>query len=329
MSFVKYVISSGGCIKPLLIPSNYLCGPALTNPSVIVINDQIIVNLRNVNYTLYHSEASKFEHAYGPLTYVHPENDAKLRTVNHITFLSPSLELIKHYKVDTSAFDTYQPKWDFVGLEDARLVLWDSKLYLCGVRRDLDSKGTGRMELSEISLTENSVKEVSRRRIPGPPPDNEYCMKNCTPIEDRPFTLLKWTNPTALMSYDPVNNSSIVAQTSEAINLPHDLRGGSQVLRYKNGYISIVHETHLYSSEQGRKNATYLHRFILWDTSFKIKKVSRLFTFLNFKIEFCCGLAKHNSDYLITFGAQDNCAYILKASEDCIESFIDAQPSYL
>jgi hypothetical protein len=38
------------------------------------------------------------------------------------------------------------------------------KVYICGVRRDLDNIGTGRMELSEIVFDGKQVKEISRYR---------------------------------------------------------------------------------------------------------------------------------------------------------------------
>lgn len=323
MNFVKLSLDNGGSIKPLLIKSEDLSGPSLTNPSVIVIDGKIIVNIRNVNYTLYHSELNKFEHMWGPLSYIHPEHDSHLRTHNYIAELNDNLDILYYSKIDTSNFDTYEPKWDFVGLEDCRLILWDNKLYVCGVRRDLDVVGTGRMELSEIQFSESRVKEVSRYRIPGPPPDKEYCMKNCTPIEGMPFHLLKWTNPTCLMKFDTSGKDTEVFETTSYVPMKNDMRGGSQVIRYKDGYLTLVHETDLYNSEQGKKNATYRHRFVYWDKDFKNQKFSKLFSFLNMKIEFCCGLADYKDSFLITFGAQDNAAYILKVSKSFVEDFFN------
>lgn len=323
MNFVKLALENGGSIKPLLISSKDLSGPSLTNPSVIVVDGKILVNLRNVNYTLYHSELSRFEHAWGPLVYVHPENDIHLRTTNYILELDDNLNPIWYSKIDTSDFDTYQPQWEFVGLEDVRLVEWGNKLYGIGVRRDLDTVGTGRMELSEFEISGTQVKEVSRYRIPGPPPDNEYCMKNCTPISNKPFHLLKWTNPTALMEFNPSGAESIVYETSSHVSGYNDMRGGSQVINWKDGYLTLVHETQLYSSEQGKKDATYRHRFVVWDKDFQIQKMSPLFSFLNMKIEFACGLADYKNNFLITFGAQDNAAYILRISQSLVEDFIN------
>jgi hypothetical protein len=323
MNFVKLALENSGTIKPLIIHPEDLTGPSITNPSVFIYQNKILVNLRNVNYTLYHSELNRFEHMWGPLSYIHPENDMHLRTTNYIAELDENLDIVHYSKIDTSKFDTYEPQWEFVGLEDVRLVEWNNKLYGIGVRRDLDTKGTGRMEISELEITETSVKEVFRYRIPGAPPDNEYCMKNCTPVLDKPFHLLKWTNPTALMKFDINSGETEIFETTSKTPMNNDLRGGSQVIPYKNGYISLLHETDLYNSEQGRKDATYRHRFVVWDKDFQIQKVSKLFSFLNMKIEFCCGMAEYKNDYLITFGAQDNAGYILKVSKNVVEDFIN------
>lgn len=323
MNFVKLALEHGGKIKPLLIDANDLSGPSLTNPSVMVVDAKIIVNIRNVNYTLYHAELNRFEHMWGPLSYVHPENDMHLRTTNYIAELDENLDTIYYTKIDTSKFDTYHPQWEFVGLEDVRLIEWEDKIYAIGVRRDLDTKGTGRMELSQIEFYKNQVQEVSRYRIPGPPPDNEYCMKNCTPIEGKPFHLLKWTNPTCLMKFDPSGEPTEVFETTSYVPMKNDMRGGSQVIKWKGGYLTLIHETELYKSEQGNKNATYRHRFVWWDKDFKNQKFSKVFSFLNMKIEFCCGLARYKDNFLLTFGVQDNAAYILQVSQSFVEDFIN------
>ena len=41
---------------------------------------------------------------------------------------------------------------------------WEGKLYAAGVRRDLDTVGTGRMELSELVVGDDEVFEFSRYR---------------------------------------------------------------------------------------------------------------------------------------------------------------------
>ncbi len=321
-NFVRCSINKGGEIAPLIIPSELTNGTGLMNPSVMVKDGKIIVIIRHVNYTFYHSERKLFQHPYGPLTYIHPENDVHLRTCNWYCELSDNLDIEKFFKIDTSKFDTYDPLWDFVGLEDARIINWDNKLFISGVRRDTTTNGQGRMELSEIEVYNNEVKEVNRTRIELSTNLDSYCEKNWMPILDMPFHYIKWSNPTELVNIDISKALSRTVNVSKDIPLPRDLRGGSQVLPFEDGYFAITHEVDLFSSEVGRKDAIYYHRFIVWDKNFNIIKVTPEFNFMNADVEFCIGLAEYKDSYLITFGFQDNAAYILKSPKSFIRDFI-------
>jgi hypothetical protein len=321
-NFVKYCLERGGCVKPLIIPSELTNGTGLFNPSVFVDGNKIFVNIRHCQYTLYHSELNKYEHQWGPLLYLNPENDITLTTTNYICVLNDDLNISTFHKVDTSIFDK-NPLWEFVGLEDCRMIKWDNKYYLSGVRRDVDTIGTGRMELSEIEISENSVIEISRYRIPAPVPNESYCEKNWMPILDKPYHYIKWSNPTEVVK---INIDEIFTETIHLKNertFPYDPRGGSQVIPFKGGYLALTHITHLYRTESDRKNATYRHQFIIWDENFNIVNTSKIFDFMSNKIEFSCGLAKYEQDYLITFGVQDNSSFILKLSETTLEDFIN------
>jgi hypothetical protein len=321
------LLAHKGELIPLLVPINSGLGPSLANPSILtnVKTGAVWVNLRNLNYVLYHSEYNNFEHPWGPIVYLHPESENKLKTTNILAKLTKDLSSIEWYSVvDTSALDV-EPMWEFHGLEDGRLVEWEGKLYLCGVRRDTTPNGVGRMELSELTIDEKArkVHEVSRYRIPipGPDPDASYCEKNWVPVMDRPYEFLKWSNPTEVVRTSPDGKPTVV--THQGAFIPgassHDWRGGSQLLRveYENRevYIHIVHETNLYFTELKRKNATYRHRILLRDTqSFEVVAKSEPFSFMEGKVEFCCGFAPHPSDasrVLITFGFQDNAAFML------------------
>ena len=322
MNFVKHALETGGSIHPLVLPISELKGPALTNPSVYNDNGKIIVNLRNINYTLYHSEKNKYENHWGPLVYIHPENDMHLRTWNFMCELDENMRIQKYFKIDTSDFPDKE-LWDFVGLEDCRIVRWENKLYVSGVRRDLDTKGTGRMELSELQLTNTEAKEISQFRIPTPVDKDSYCEKNWMPITDLPYHYVKWTNGTEVVRVNPET------QTCEQVCLRHwadlgcgDLRGGSQVIPFGDYRMCIVHETFLYNSEAGRKDGTYRHRFVVWDKDWNIVKISPQFSFMEAKIEFCCGLTPYQDDYLITFGYQDNASYLLRVNQQTVSDFI-------
>jgi hypothetical protein len=319
--FARKVLENGGIVKPLLVPHQNLNGPSLCNPSVLNKEGEIIVNLRNINYVLHHSEQGKYEHSWGPLCYLHGENDQRLFTKNILCVLDDKLGVVKFNTIDTSLLDE-TPLWEFVGLEDGRLVNWNNEIYLSGVRRDTTTNGQGRMELSKISR-KNKVFETERKRIPAPPPDTSYCEKNWMPILDQPFTYVKWTNPTEVVKFDMKTGSCDTVFLSDHKPFhTKDLRGGSQVLSLGDKYLAVVHEVDLFNSEAGRKNAVYLHRFVLWDQKFNLIDVSDSFSFMGGKIEFCCGIAEKNENLIITFGFQDNAAFIASFPKKMLSLFL-------
>jgi len=323
-NLAKLALDNGGAIKPLIIPAHLTEGTGLMNPSMFIDEDgKIKVNLRHVNYTFYHSEAKLFQHQWGPLTYIHPENDMHLRTWNWYCELDNDLNITRFTKVDTSTFDTYEPQWDFVGLEDARIFRWDKKLYLSGVRRDTTKIGQGRMELSEIIVDKDTVKEISRVRIE--PPKESYCEKNWMPIIDMPFHYVKWSNPTEVVKVDPTTGVATTAFLTERAPINADFRGGSQLVRFRGYYLAVVHEVNLFKSEVGRKDGVYRHRFLMWDDKFNLVKYSRDFAFMDAHVEFAVGMVEQGSDMLISFGFQDNAAYILRMDLDVLEKFIKGE----
>ena len=321
-NLAKLAITNGGNIYPLIIPSKLTNGTGLMNPSILEYNNKIIVNLRHVNYTFYHSEAKLFQHQYGPLTYVHPENDIHLRTFNYYLELDQSFNTTRYNLVDTSLFDTYEPLWEFIGLEDARLVCWDNKLYMTGVRRDTTTNGQGRMELSEIEINQDSIKEISRVRIEAPRDKNSYCEKNWMPFLDLPYHYIKWSNPTEVVKVNVSNGTSETIFDGQFVPAPTDFRGGSQVSSYKNGYIAIIHEVDLFNSEVGRKDAVYRHRFALWDNNFQLIKYSQPFSLMDGHVEFATGMIIKDDNFLITFGFQDNAAYLLQIPQILVDNLL-------
>jgi hypothetical protein len=321
-NFVKEAIKHGGSIHPLIIPAELSGGTGIMNPSIFNDDGKIIVNLRNVNYTFYHSEAKLFQHQWGPLTYLHPENDMHLRTWNWYLELDGDLNVSRYTKIDTSEFDTYEPKWDFVGLEDARIFRWDGKLYISGVRRDTTTNGQGRMELSEIVVSEDSVKEISRFRIPTPIDPKSYCEKNWMPIIDRPYHYVKWSNPTEVVKVDPASETCEQIKLSNYVSMPRDLRGGSQVVRFEGYNIALLHEVYLFKSEVGRKDGIYKHRFLVWDDEWNLVNHSVDFSFMDAHTEFAVGMCEKDEDMLITFGFQDNVAYLLRVPKTFLSKFI-------
>jgi hypothetical protein len=205
-NITKQVIKNGGSIHPIIIPSDQTNGTGLMNPSIYNDNGKLIMNLRHVNYTLYHCEGEQLHiNRWGPLSYLNPENDLHLRTTNYFCEVTDDLQIKSFTQIDTSKLDI-PPIWEFVGLEDGRLVRWNDKLYICGVRRDTTSHGEGRMEMSELEVKDGNVREVKRSRIKHPYDQSSYCEKNWMVVTDMPNHMVKWTNPTEVIEADPETN---------------------------------------------------------------------------------------------------------------------------
>ena len=322
-NFAKHVLDNGGTIVPLIIDSKITNGTGLFNPSIYVDGEKIYVNIRHCQYTLYHAELKKHEHPYGPLVYFNPENDISLTTTNYFGELNPDLSMKYIHKVDMSKFDV-PPIWEFVGLEDARIIKWDNKIYICGVRRDTTPNGVGRMELSELEVTDSSVKEISRWRIPAPGLDNTYCEKNWMPINDMPWHFWKWSNPVEIVKVNPVEKTCETVYTTNNTYFLSDLRGNGQVISFDNGYLTLTHEVDLFRSEADRKDCVYKHRFVHWTKDFKPIAKSHDFFFMDGHVEFACGLAEYGDDVLMTFGFQDNAAYLIRCSKNTVKEYMNA-----
>lgn len=326
-NLVQKSVQSGGKLAPIVIPSGLTSGTGLMNPSVFVDEDgDILVNLRHVNYTLYHAEGSqRFPSPWGPLAYLHPEKDLRLVTENYICRLNHDLEVTDYAKVEM--LEQHEPLWEFVGLEDARLIQWEGMYYLAGVRRDTTTNGQGRMELSFISLYKKdwSALENRRIRIAAPGADDSYCEKNWVPILDKPYHFVKWSIPTEIVQLLTMSGESEQVSLADTKWEGKDQRGSSHVVPFGDYYISITHEVDLFNNYLGQKDAVYRHRLLTWDKDMNLLGASNPFSFLDAQVEFCVGMAHDPSgdNMLISFGFQDNAAFILRTPNSVISALIE------
>mgnify|MGYP003686713603 CR=1 FL=1 len=314
-NLAKLAIDNGGLLTPLIIPGELTDGTGLCNVSIYKEADgRLIANVRHVHYSLYHAEFDqKFYCKYGTLSYLNPEDDIKLRTGNYLCNLNPeTLEIETYQKIDTSKHDI-KPVWTFIGLEDVRILRWNDIFYICGVRRDVKPDGEGRMELCEVHWDENNCKEITRDRIEVDP--HTYLEKNWMPVLDMPMHFIRWCDPLQVMKIDPVNGTSkVVIEKEYNLDIPRELRGGSQVIPFGNegDRICLTHGCLFFHHPGKHKDAQYYHRFVIWDKDWNLKALTKPFKFMDAQIEFACGLVIEDDNFIATFGYQDNAAYALR-----------------
>ena len=317
-NLVKLSTEHGCFIKPLLIPNKDTGGTGLCNATVFIDEKEgIIVNIRHVGYIMHHVEFNqKYWGMWGAMQYMNPENFLYLETTNYLCHLDDELNQTDYHKIDTTKYDK-KPLWDFIGQEDVRIFRWDNKFYTCGVRRDIDTIGTGRMEMCEVINNDDSFKEITRDRIEVPEKDT-YLEKNWMPVLDMPYHFVRHADPIELVKVDCKNkNCKVIIKKSKNQKIANkldncDLRGGSQVIPFGEYRLCITHEVFFPWHPVGNgKDAHYYHRFLFYDKDWNIVKISKRFKFMDAMIEFNCGLAEKDDNLIITFGYQDNAAYVL------------------
>ena len=331
MNLVHKSVSQGGKLAPLILPHSTTSGMGLMNPSIFIDDDgDILVNIRHVNYTLYHSERDqRFFSPWGPLSYLHPERDQRLVTTNYLGRLDKNYNLINFTKVDYSKLDV-PSLWEFVGEEDVRITQWEGNYYLIGVRRDTTPNGQGRMEYSKIELDKTNwkAKEVQRVRIPPPVDVNSYCEKNWMPILDMPYHFVKWAMPTEVVWANPDKAECKQVLVKQTPPVSPDQRGGTNVIAWGDYYIAFTHEVKLWKNYLNQKDSVYRHRMIVWDKEFNFIGLTSPFSFLDTPIEFCVGAAVIKKNLVLTFGVQDNCAFVLEVPKKVVNGMITEAMSY-
>ena len=147
------------------------------------------------------------------------------------------------------------------------------------------------------------------------------------PVIDMPDYFMRWSNPTELVKVDLQKGKTNVMLDNGIWQEKYgQLRGSSQVVRWKNCWIAIVHDTnywYFYDRGDANKDAFYMHKLIAWDNQWNLIHVSNPFKFLNGQVEFCCGADKLGDDLLITMGFEDNAGFLLKVPESVIDWMLE------
>ena len=137
-----------------------------------------------------------------------------------------------------------------------------------------------------------------------------------------PYHFIKWTAPTEIVKADPNESKCEQVAIKKTFPVSNDQRGGSQIVKYGNIYLSVSHEVFLFNNYLKQKDGTYRHRLCVWDETFKLVGLSDSFSFLDGKIEFVCGAAVVGENLVVTFGFQDNAAYLLRVSQEFVKHYI-------
>lgn len=322
--FVAWCTHNGGEVTPIQFDKYNSMYPSYCNPSIFYDKEKDLFRLiqRNVSYTLHHTHRDHWT-PWGPLQYAIPQERFDwLETRN---FYGECKDPMKDdWNFHEIAMHERQQQWSFRGLEDARIVDWEGNLYAIGVRRDDNKSGVGRMNATLLDPETHDEQYTIKIKAPGD--DKAYCIKNQSIITDMPYHLIDTFNPLHIIRFDAYGNVKTVVKKDKVEGLSDEgydmMRGSTQTIPWKDGYLTIVHTCTMWYTANKRKYARYVHAFVEYDGEWNIRRMSPLFSFNDDMVEFCCGLTQKDNDLYISFALQDNCSYIVKVPALMIDQFI-------
>jgi glycosyltransferase involved in cell wall biosynthesis len=273
------------------------------NPSVTQHHGNLVCNIRCVNYRI----DGQGRYMIGPKEC----GDAPIETRNFLLNLDEDLAPTATCEVFWSR---PSPAWNMViGLEDIRLNSISGTLCFSATVREQLASGECQMwwgTLSYDPAVENAVYAVGYRPIS----DGTTTEKNWAPLQGsdkfmyKPGTVVR---PIVTVKEDA---KLTVTVNPSKVHVEH-LRGSSQLIPFKNGWLTVVHE----ASVDGAGKRTYWHRFVWYDQDGAVQRISLPFVFYDRQIEFCAGMAYHPNgvDLVLSFGVRDYEAHI--ATVDAVE----------
>lgn len=277
---------------------NFTPSPGFTamNPCVCLRpTGDLEVLLRTVNYRI--NEQGQYM--------VGPKGcwDAPIETENWLLQLGQDLRTRDYMKV---RWDRPAPKFNMVlGLEDMRIFWHKGERQFVACAREQSETGTPEQWHGYLpqSYDFNEAYVDNERRISDP----ALCEKNWAPIAAE--------SPLLWMMYRLDKIQKGHEQEKIACDIAVDnISGGSPYIRFRNGFLSIVHEATAHPAH-GRR--IYQHRFAWLDCGLSRPRVSLPFVFRGVQIEFAAGLTQSWIDgkVVVSFGERDAKAWLCTLSD--------------
>ncbi|MDX8482046.1 glycosyltransferase [Mesorhizobium sp. VK24D] len=265
-----------------------------TNPSVTLSGSQIVLSQPAVNHPLTEN-GLEFE----------TKDDDTIHTRNFLLRLNDELAVVSAKEI-LPPVDMPEPVYKRVrGFEDMRLFAWNGEVWGSACVREFTPEGWCEQVVARIDES-NGCRLADWRvlRPSGPRVHEKGWMPQVKPApHDAGGERLQF-----IYACDPARTvderGGTVATTEPAIAAQR-FRGGSQVVGFDDGWLALIHEVQWRAAEDRRY---YLHRFVWFDETNALRKVSRPFFFNKKGIEFAAGLAWHPDKrrLLISYSVADS-----------------------
>jgi len=264
----------------------------ILNPSIIYHDGAYIINTREVNYYL---DIEKRSYSCKDTS----DTNNKISYLNYLPFNLN--EPIKHQILyDVSGIKTYPHI--ITGYEDLRLIMFNDQLY--AVCTSIKTNEIFQNEMCLLKIENYKITKVLRLKCDKLEVRTE---KNWTPVVHENKLLLYYTFQPAIILECNVENGICTVYSSGINSLNFTTyRGGSQIVKVNDKYVCVIHQVGTHD-----KRGYYYHRFVQFDDKLRVIKVSPLFTFSDRPtVEFCAGMCYDGKQLILTYGVEDQKAYI-------------------
>jgi len=272
-------------------------GWSLFNPTLLDHDGQLIGIVRSSNYRITDGR------------YAMPEGDVTIRTQNLLVRYGDDLEPVS---VRPLAVDYPSTTYPVDGLEDCRLRHTKTGIGVSAtVRNVAPFDGRCRVAVGDVDLKAATV--TGLRVLDGIAAQPHE--KNWMPIEGRGGWLYACSHGGHVVTVDAdpeLAGGWQMCQRSPAPPIAAEFRGGSQLVRCRDGWLAAIHEV---AYTDGKR--CYEHRLVWFDASLRVAALSPPFAFREPRaIEFAAGLASHGDRLVISFGVRDAEAWLVSVTED-------------
>jgi len=271
-----------------------------SSPSLIQINNKLIMNVRYVSYKLC------LPNAY----YWTPEwkhGRQLLKTLNVWYYVDENLNIISEGKhMDNNLEDLKSLDTSCInGLEDLRLIEFNNKIYYFATSNEYSHEIKiihGEYDYENGKFVNNKIMNT---------PSYKYCEKNWTPIlrNNQLEIIYKWYP----LTFAEINNNMLnFYEKKETPLIFKYFKGSTPFIQYDNELWCVVHST---IETQPR---VYLHYIVIFDKNYNLLRYSLPFSFIKNNVEFCLGFMIKNKNLFFTFSQFDCHSTCLKTSLDNI-----------
>ena len=271
------------------------------NPSVARVGNDIWCIMRTVNYRMDEEGRYLINGTDGTANDSNPINTRNfLLRLDHDLEITQSAEVLPPGNMPAPLFKPV------IGFEDMRLIPDGKDMWTSSCVRELNAEGYCEQVMAKI--VDGKLQHMQRMLK-----EPRLYEKNWMPIVG-----VHGKDGEQLFMYrlgEVVdNNGKTVVQHPADFDIGQ-ISGSSQVIKYGDGWLAIVHEARALPDKPHKRY--YYHRFVEFDFDFKVKYLSKPFVFNDKLIEFCAGLCWHpdGKRLIISYGWQDKEARIATISD--------------